>query len=278
MSRYGYDKDINDVLAAASNEDLDPLVDYILQASISEGLSKTPNFIKHRPNHQRYTNEIAAELRNFGGNTFMNLFRGGNGPEYLDVVRDVAKRLKVSSSMIESCGENIERLETVIFCAVVYETSKKIKDEREREEFLSILTNGRIEDVDTLFKSFRSGDYSGISNEALFCVAICATAIVARTIGFTAATAVAGATLSFGASRFLGVLGGPILWGVMGAITIADIAGPAYRVTIPSVLHVALLRKKQMLESEKQTKILLSYDKPLLGHDSSNNKNALDRR
>lgn len=64
--------------------------------------------------------------------------------------------------------------------------------------------------------------------------------------------ALLGRGLSFAANaaltRTLGVISGPIGWVVTGAWTAIDLAGPAFRVTLPAVIHVALLRKKQQAE------------------------------
>jgi uncharacterized protein YaaW (UPF0174 family) len=46
-------------------------------------------------------------------------------------------------------------------------------------------------------------------------------------------------------TRVMGVLAGPIGWVLTAIWTIVDIAGPAYRVTIPAVIYVAYLRLKQ---------------------------------
>ena len=56
----------------------------------------------------------------------------------------------------------------------------------------------------------------------------------------TGLTFAANATLT----RVAGVLTGPIGWIITGLWTAVDIAGPAYRVTIPAVFAVATLRLK----------------------------------
>ena len=43
-------------------------------------------------------------------------------------------------------------------------------------------------------------------------------------------------------TRSIGVFAGPLGWVLTGAWTAIDLAGPAYRVTIPSVIQVAFLR------------------------------------
>ena len=44
--------------------------------------------------------------------------------------------------------------------------------------------------------------------------------------------------------RTASILTGPVGWAISGLWTAADLAGPAYKVTIPCVIHVAMLRKK----------------------------------
>ena len=48
--------------------------------------------------------------------------------------------------------------------------------------------------------------------------------------------------------RTASLLAGPVGWALTGAWTVADIAGPAYRVTMPSTIQIALLRRKHDAE------------------------------
>ena len=45
-------------------------------------------------------------------------------------------------------------------------------------------------------------------------------------------------------SRTIGMLLGPIGWVVTGVWTLADMASPAYRVTVPCVIQIAYMRQK----------------------------------
>jgi len=62
--------------------------------------------------------------------------------------------------------------------------------------------------------------------------------------------------LSFGANAMLtktmSILTGPIGWVVTGLWTVIDIAGPAYRVTIPAVIEIAALRQKYLYADKTQ--------------------------
>lgn len=253
------DLDINSVLEAATDDELDPLVDYILSASISEGLSKTPGFIKYRPVHSRYTAEIAHEIRLYGGNTLVNFFRK-EGPSYAEVVRDVAARLNVPSTLIKQYSDSVPELERCIFISMASKMSKKMTPE-ERMEFYKLLSEGHVPETDELIKALETCTWHNLSDKVIAALAIVVAAAVARTMGVTAVSSIVGGGFAFGASRLFNVLGGPIIWLITGAIAAIDIAGPGYRVTIPSVMHIACLRIKQEMERRGEDCFALTFEK-----------------
>ena len=51
-------------------------------------------------------------------------------------------------------------------------------------------------------------------------------------------------------TRTMAVLTGPIGWVITGLWTAIDIAGPAYRVTIPTVIQIAVLRQQYLYKDE----------------------------
>lgn len=53
--------------------------------------------------------------------------------------------------------------------------------------------------------------------------------------------------------KTLGILAGPIGWVITGVLVSINLAGPAYRVTVPACVLVATLRKK--LKTERETKL-----------------------
>ncbi len=52
----------------------------------------------------------------------------------------------------------------------------------------------------------------------------------------------------------MGILAGPIGWVITGALVSVNLAGPAYRVTVPACVLVATLRKKLKAEQEANEK------------------------
>ncbi|GAA7490644.1 hypothetical protein MMM109_07750 [Helicobacter pylori] len=53
----------------------------------------------------------------------------------------------------------------------------------------------------------------------------------------------------------MGILAGPIGWVITGALVSINLAGPAYRVTIPACVLVATLRLKLKAEREANKKM-----------------------
>ena len=102
-----------DFLYRASNDDLRLLCDIVVKDKhgnfrMTEDLSNTQTFKRNYPNNiKEMLPELVDEFRRFGGNSFANFFRG-NGPEYSEILRDVARRNKVSFNKHNS-DEQIEQ-------------------------------------------------------------------------------------------------------------------------------------------------------------------------
>jgi uncharacterized protein YaaW (UPF0174 family) len=90
------------------------------------------------------------------------------------------------------------------------------------------------------------------SGFAAYKIAVIVANAVAKAILGRGLTVAANAALT----RAIGVFAGPIGWVVTGLWTAVDIAGPAYRVTIPAVTQVAFLRAKRLYGDQAETKRL----------------------
>lgn len=227
-----YDRDLNPVLENASDEELLPLVDYMLK-KLSNAID-TDNRYKANPKKPtNYVDLVADELRLFGGNSFANIARG-EGIPYKEVVCDVAKILKVSYNK----DSDVERIETLIIQKVFEESLEKMSDE-EKEETLKELgvTNIPVGATTTMLMQLivKAGGFTSYK------IAV----IVANAI----AKFILGRGLSFAANRTLtkiiSIFAGPIGWIITSVWMAIDIAGPSYKTTIPCVIHVAMLRQKQ---------------------------------
>ena len=56
-----FDENITPVLQLSSNEELEPLIKYIMEANISETLSNNDLYKRFQPNHQEYTDLILVK-------------------------------------------------------------------------------------------------------------------------------------------------------------------------------------------------------------------------
>ncbi|WP_105901869.1 YaaW family protein [Vibrio gangliei] len=223
---------LNTVLCKASNDDLSPLVDY-LKKKLSEDLTCHEAYKKHAPNHQKYYGVIAKEIRDMGGNSFANVWRK-EGPNYHEIVYDVAKKLKATVSKSDSVVEMENAiLEKLLTDAIGHMT------EEDQLEILKEVGHGDVSlkgSVTSLaIAAFRAGGFKSYQ----------LTLIIANQI----ARVVLGRGLMLGTNaalmRWASILSGPMGWVISGVWTAVDIAGPAYSVTIPCVIHIAMLRKKQ---------------------------------
>ncbi|WQU42874.1 ubiquinol-cytochrome C chaperone [Helicobacter pylori] len=96
-----------------------------------------------------------------------------------------------------------------------------------------------IASVLTLFKA-------GASHSYALAVSV-ADAMVRQTLGHGLSSVVGKVVLK----KTLGILAGPIGWVITGALVSVNLAGPAYRVTVPACVLVATLRKKLKAEETR---------------------------
>lgn len=232
MSSSIFDKNINPVLASASNDDLETLVEY-LKTKLSEDLTCHDDYKRYYPNHRRYVDVIAKEIRDMGGNSFANLWRG-QGPDYHEIVCDVASKLNAPYNK----NKSVEDIENSILETILERALSEMSDEQKTEllkEMGGKATVGKGSLATAAFIGiFRSGGFYSYQLTLIIANQI-AKAVLGR--GLMLAT---NASLA----RVAAVLTGPIGWVISGVWAAVDLAGPAYKVTIPCVIHVAMLRKK----------------------------------
>lgn len=235
---YRPDPDLK-FLAHCSDEDLGYLYDVLTKDEkgklrISEELSTNEKVKKYYPNHTKYWREIAEEIQKFGGNTFMNMFRG-TGVLYREILSDVCDKLKINYNAHTS----IDHIEMNLILKI-FEDSLEKYSENELKEIASSLN---IKDLGVtkpvimmaLQSSIKLGGFAAYQLSVIVANAV-ARVVLGR--GLSLAT---NATIT----RALGIAAGPIGWAITLIWTLKDIAGPAYRVTIPVCVFVAYLRQKQ---------------------------------
>lgn len=234
---YKFDMDL-EFLRELKNEELDDLVSIITHdkddsARWTELLSVNKLYKTHYPNHQKYLDVILEEIQKFGGNSFANTFRG-TGVLYKEILCDVADKYKVNYNK----KSDTELIETNLFMKILETSLDKINQEDIKiisQELDLKLTNF---DKQTLMASLqilaqKSLAISFVINKTILVSVGCIPTIT--TIG----NILAGTALG----RVATIFSGPIGWAITGVWTAIDLAGPAYRVTMPLVIQIAFLRQ-----------------------------------
>lgn len=235
---YQNDTDL-DFLSQCDNELLGVLVEILTkdkgEERFTENLTASEGYKRYYPNHARYWRDIAESYQRFGGNTFVNMVRGG-GVLYREILCDVCDKLKVNYN-VNSAIESIE----------MQLLNKVLSDSLEK------MTSEQLEEISRDFGLQLEG-IKGLTPQAV----TAALQAAIRVSGFKAyksavivanalAQLILGHGLSFGANAMLtkaiSVFAGPIGWVITGLWTALDIAGPAYRVTIPATIQIACMRQ-----------------------------------
>lgn len=240
------DNDLIPLLRQASSEDLGVLIEYIHKA-YNEDLSSVPAFKEQNPranekiyegDHRAYADEIAAEIQRYGGNSFSNAFRGGKGIPYIEVVRDVADNLKVNYNK----NADAATIERQIQLKILEKAYEQMSDE-ERAELLKELGVDIVNGIPAALPIMAVQGAIRLGGFAAYKAAL----IVANAV----AKMLIGRGLSLAANRALTqamkVFAGPIGWAITAAWALVDLAGPAYRVTVPCVIQIAYIRQRTQI-------------------------------
>ncbi|MCW9711257.1 DUF3944 domain-containing protein [Avibacterium sp. 21-586] len=249
---YRHDPDL-EFLANCSSDELDQLV-YLLthdkdgNSRLTEELTSSDDYKRYYPEHSKYWQNIAAEIQLFGGNTLVNLFRGGRGVPYKEVLCDVCDKMKVNYNKYSS----VQQIEENLLMKILKEALEKMTPE-EREKLANelgvpaVLTSQGL--TATFLAIFKAGGFKSYQLTVIIVNAVLKT-LIGRGL-----TATANATLT----RVASILAGPIGWVITGLWTAVDIAGPAYRITIPAVIEISYLRKlsenREAIEAANQVNL-----------------------
>ena len=234
------DKLVLEVLQACSAENKAPLVEYITdneKGRISLSSQSFGKLIAARASGN-FTSEadrlILEEIQLFGGNSIANLLRFGEGVSYAAVVQDVA--VKVKADVRKGTCEEMER---AILVKVLEKAWEKMTED-ERSKFTTKFTEKAVgvgpAALAAVVAAAKLGGFATYELAAIVANAI-SRQIIGKGLGFAA-----NATLMGTMGDVLGIMAGPFGWVITGAWLLADVSGPAYRVTVPCILHIAFLR------------------------------------
>lgn len=238
---YRDDQDL-EFLGSMQSSDLDDLV-YCLthdkdgSPRITEELTMSEDYKNNYPNHTEYWQLIAAEVQCFGANTFATMIRGGKGVTYREVLTDVCDKMGVNYNK----DSNVEIIESNLLMKILTDAIEKMTPE-ELKELASTIgldnTSGVTPQImiGSFIYIFKMGGFKSYQLTVIVVNAILK-ALIGRGLSFAG-----GAVLT----RTMAILTGPIGWVITGLWTAVDIAGAAYRVTIPAVIQIAALRQKHL--------------------------------
>lgn len=253
--------DLNLLLHEANPDDLDILVDYVtdrgkgrlaLDGTICKILVRAKQTQSYGANERA---ALANEILEFGGNTLGNAFRrvrsnlpfisdsGGAATSgtvpYDEIVGDVASHLGVKVSK----GSPIAIIEEGILRKMMGDAVQKMTDAQRQEVEIALGLGTSAVSQAALILLLQTGRMGGFATYKM--AAMVANASARALLGRGLPLAVNSAL-----SRTVGVALGPIGWALTAAWTLADLSSPAYRVTVPCVVHIAYMRTRMLAEAK----------------------------
>ena len=236
---YRTDSDL-EFLKDCDNDDLGILVDTLTKDKDGDERRWTSDLLgndrykEHKPNHKEYWDLIAAEVQCYGANSVATMFRGGEGVLYKETLTDVCDKMKVNYNK----PSKIDVIETNLLMKVLADSLENMSP----DEIKKLVKELNLKTTDFTKQGVVAALQAGIKFSGF--TAYKTAAIVANAV----AKAVLGRGLSFAATgsmmRGISIFAGPVGWVITGLWTVVDIAGPAYRITIPSVVQIAYMRMK----------------------------------
>lgn len=241
-NKYRKDKDL-EFLRYTNDEMLGVLVTYLTtdkdgKTRYTETLTGDKQFQAANGNYQQVWQQIAGELQYFGGDTLVNLFRR-SGVEYKEILIDVCKKLSIKTDY-KSDAIDIEQA----LLAKLFQDSWEKMTESERDilrkelKIDTSLTSSAA--LATIIATIRMGSFMSYQ------VAIIVANAVATTLLGRSLTLAANASLA----RAIGIFTGPIGIAITILLTVPAISGPAFRVTLPSVVQIAAMRQQMLNDKE----------------------------
>lgn len=235
-------RDLLKFLRGCDAEDLNVLVDYLTdngrgRLALSTESKEALMSARARGARGAYSaadvERMVTELERFGGNSLVNFFRGGAGVAYEEIVKDVRDHVGAAPEV----GETVESMELQVLARMLERAWEKMSaEERRVVRSVAGLAAASTATGAAVVQTFRKG---GVGSFSLTLLIAHRLALQMTGQGFALAT------LNVGIARTVAALAGPIGWIVTGAWTAFELASPAYRVTLPCVVHIAYMRQKR---------------------------------
>jgi uncharacterized protein YaaW (UPF0174 family) len=246
------------LLEKAAESELDGLVKCLIaKGGVTCQLGRLEVFKDFYPQHRIYLRDIAAEIQKFGANTIATqLFRSGKGVEYKEIVNDVAVRVGVArhGSVAQIEGRIHQRLMQNLWKDMNSAERKVLL--REFDIYDASLALRAVMPL-ALIEATKLTGFAAYKASVIV-ANIAAYSILGHGLAFTTNTAI---------SKSLSLLLGPIAIKLAAAYAINSIiCSEAYRVTIPCVIQISMIRHavslrepKTKISNDAQTNKLLDF-------------------
>nr|WP_105597445.1 DUF3944 domain-containing protein [Cronobacter sakazakii] len=244
MAVYRDDPDLQ-FLGHCDNKDLDLLVSLITHdprdksLRWAETLSGSDNYKRFYPAHRNYWQEIAAEIQTFGASSIASVFRGGKGVLYREVLCDVCAHAGLKYRKEEAT----ETIELSLLIKMLEKSLSEISPTELREFADNMGTELTAPTLPLVLMAIQTAVWS--SGFAAYRLSIVMLSTLAKVVLGRTQPIVTYLILT----RSISELAGPVGIALSTGWLIADMAGPARRVTVLACLLVACLRQQYLYKS-----------------------------
>lgn len=218
-----------DFLQFCSHEEIKSLADILIKTGgRAEEISSSDEFIKNKENFTKCWPLIAAELQKFGGNSISNVARFGKGVFYQEIVNDVCGSLGVEFENLTLTEKENAVLLKALSASLCAESAIELFKRRTKQYLLEGSEPITFKDC--------------LSSESFLAYEV-ALIFIEKIIQFAARHELMNRLpipIYNNNQRMWGLV--KILAGPLIALGVNQ-ANPAFRVTIPSVIQVAFLRR-----------------------------------
>ena len=237
---YREDKDL-EFLDKLKSEDLNVLVHLLThdekeKLRTTEGLTKSKEYRSYCPDHHRYWKKIAEEIQRFGANTLATVFRMGKGALYKDIAVDVCRHFLIKLDKADSIEVIEEKIACKVFAKAIEALSLEMLKKLAESINVKLENDNEREKVKELIEK-----YLKKNRLTAYQINVLLGNVMARYYGSNFSSGFIGWGVSLGVLR---LLAGPLGWGWFLLDPVKWLTGPAFRVSVPVVLHIAMLRKK----------------------------------
>ena len=228
-------------LATCPNGELRTLCDILThdkdgELRLSEQMSNSSIYLRCYPQHMALmAKEVGEELRRFGSNTLMTLYRRGEADSYKTIVQRVCRKMNV-----KVCDDDsTPAMERSLLLSLCESATQKMSD----EELRNMATTAGIPHKN-LNRQLLIGLLMSTIRSNMRLMAKLACYITSRILQVLLGRSVMMIGLGT-VGRYLGTATGPLGWALLAGWTVKDLASPSYRVIVPAVIQVAAMRARQ---------------------------------